>query len=235
MTDAKHPAEVLADETEQAADAYDLPGVKRAADMLRRIPALEAERDSAIQAARHEADLAQQAIQDMRAAVAERDALKETLHDELTENLALRELGGAGQDEGMTQFLRRVVAERDRLLADIRLIAGTDPTDAMLDPGRAARIAKAAIAATEQMCMPIVVHADAPSWLPISTAPDQEDIEILGWDGNVMDKTWIGWHEDGKPVYLHSDSIAWSPTHWMRLPSSPTAVAGNRLSGGRPG
>jgi hypothetical protein len=91
MADTKHPAEVLAQETEQAEDAYDLPGVKRAADMLRRIPALESERD----------------------------ALKETLHDELAENLALRELGGAGPDEGMTQFLRRVIAERDRLLAEV--------------------------------------------------------------------------------------------------------------------
>lgn len=45
MPDPKHQADVLADQTDQAANAYDLPGVKRAADMLRRIPALEAERD----------------------------------------------------------------------------------------------------------------------------------------------------------------------------------------------
>jgi hypothetical protein len=49
---------------------------------------------------------------------AERDSIKETLHDELAENLRLRDLGGALPDEGMTAFLERVIAERDALRKD---------------------------------------------------------------------------------------------------------------------
>ena len=51
-------------------------------------------------------------LSDLRA---ERDALKQTLHDELDENLRLREMGKAQEDEGMTAFLERVIAERDAL------------------------------------------------------------------------------------------------------------------------
>ncbi len=50
---------------------------------------------------------------------AERDALKQTLHDELDGNLRLRELGGALPSEPMTVFLERVIAERDALKAKI--------------------------------------------------------------------------------------------------------------------
>jgi hypothetical protein len=50
---------------------------------------------------------------------AERDCIKETLHDELAENLRLRDLGGALQDEGMTAFLERVIAERDALRSEV--------------------------------------------------------------------------------------------------------------------
>lgn len=42
-------------------------------------------------------------------------ALKETLHDELDENLRLREIGKAHPDEGMTEFIERLIKERDRL------------------------------------------------------------------------------------------------------------------------
>ena len=50
--------------------------------------------------------------------MAERDAFKQTVHDELDANLRLRELGGARADETMTAFLERVIAERDALRAD---------------------------------------------------------------------------------------------------------------------
>lgn len=50
--------------------------------------------------------------------LAERDALKQTLHDELDGNLRLRELGGARPNESMPGFLERVFAERDALRAD---------------------------------------------------------------------------------------------------------------------
>lgn len=46
---------------------------------------------------------------------AERDVLKATLHDELAENLRLRDLGGARPDEGMTGYIERLIAERDAL------------------------------------------------------------------------------------------------------------------------
>jgi hypothetical protein len=48
---------------------------------------------------------------------AERDSIKETLHDELAENLRLRDLGGALPDEGMTAYIERLIAERDALRA----------------------------------------------------------------------------------------------------------------------
>lgn len=44
---------------------------------------------------------------------------KETVHDEIAANLALRELGGALPDEDMPTFLRRVIAERDALAARV--------------------------------------------------------------------------------------------------------------------
>lgn len=49
------------------------------------------------------------------------EALKETIHDELSANLRLRELGGARPDEDMTTFLERVFAERDK--AGVHLVA----------------------------------------------------------------------------------------------------------------
>jgi hypothetical protein len=52
---------------------------------------------------------------------AERDSLKETLHDELAENLRLRDLGGALPDEGMTAYIERLIAERDALRADAEI------------------------------------------------------------------------------------------------------------------
>ena len=52
--------------------------------------------------------------------IAERDALKETLHNELDGNLRLRDLGGARPDECMTTFLERVFAERDGYAALLR-------------------------------------------------------------------------------------------------------------------
>lgn len=49
-------------------------------------------------------------------AEAQRDALQQTLHDELAGNLRLRDLGGARPDEPMMPFLERIIAERDALL-----------------------------------------------------------------------------------------------------------------------
>lgn len=62
----------------------------------------------------------------------------------------------------------------------------------------------------------------AEKWQPIETAPKDDDgTEFLGFDGNVVDKTWVGWEEDGKPVYVHADYTRWKPTHWMPLPATP--------------
>lgn len=58
---------------------------------------------------------------------AQRDALKQTLHDELAGNLRLRDLGGARTDEPMLTFLQRIIAERDALLEALKeIVAATD-------------------------------------------------------------------------------------------------------------
>lgn len=46
---------------------------------------------------------------------AERDALVATVHDELAENMRIRELAGATDDENITQVMERVIRERDAL------------------------------------------------------------------------------------------------------------------------
>lgn len=50
-------------------------------------------------------------------AQAEIDRLKEVLHDEIAANLAVREKGGAREDEDMPTFLERLIAERDEFRA----------------------------------------------------------------------------------------------------------------------
>lgn len=55
---------------------------------------------------------------------AERDAFKQTIYDEMDANHRLRSLGGARDDEPMTPFLERVIAERGALrdlLSDCRI------------------------------------------------------------------------------------------------------------------
>jgi hypothetical protein len=61
------------------------------------------------------------------------------------------ELGGVSDalaDEAAAE-LRRLHAVNAELLAALRLIAATDPVDAALDPQRAVRVARAAIAKAE--------------------------------------------------------------------------------------
>lgn len=104
MADTKHPADVFgdADALTLAAhlaadyawlrDEYGLyiASMLGAQSELRRIPALEAERD----------------------------AMQQSLYDEIDANFSLRDLGGALPDEDMGTFLRRVIAERDQLRAE---------------------------------------------------------------------------------------------------------------------
>ena len=77
------------------------------------------------------------------------------LHPEMQEAAAeLRRLHEAHdwQYRMAGERLRRVEkleAQRDALLEALKDIAGTDPVDAALDPQRAVRIARAAIAAVE--------------------------------------------------------------------------------------
>jgi hypothetical protein len=69
--------------------------------------------------------------------LAQRDALKQTLHDELAGNLRLRALGGARPDEPMLTFLERIIAERDALLEALHIAeaALSDIGDADREPG----------------------------------------------------------------------------------------------------
>jgi hypothetical protein len=50
----------------------------------------------------------------VRGIMAERDALMQTLRDEIGENLRLRELGGALPDENITAMTERLILERDQ-------------------------------------------------------------------------------------------------------------------------
>lgn len=63
-------------------------------------------------------------------------------------------------------------------------------------------------------------------WQPIETAPRFKEKAyknaFLGWDGYDIEKTWEGWEENGKPVYVYADWSMWNPTHWMPLPAAPT-------------
>lgn len=62
----------------------------------------------------------------LAALLAERDALKQTLHDELDGNLRLRDIGGARPEEPMTTFLERVFAERDALADKLKAAEESD-------------------------------------------------------------------------------------------------------------
>jgi hypothetical protein len=62
-------------------------------------------------------------------------------------------------------------------------------------------------------------------WQPIATAPRGQESEFLGWDGFQQDKTWEGWEEDGKPVYMRADWVRWEPTHWTPLPDPPSGTS----------
>jgi hypothetical protein len=54
-----------------------------------------------------------------------------------------------GEAQDAAAELRRLHAVNAELLAALRLIAATDPVDAALDPQRAVRVARAAIAKAE--------------------------------------------------------------------------------------
>ena len=59
------------------------------------------------------------------------------------------------------------------------------------------------------------------AWRPIESAPTDMVSEFLGWDGEIMDITWVGWYEDGLPVYVRGDYFVWEPIMWRELPSPP--------------
>ena len=83
----------------------------------------------------------------LSAVEAQRDALKQTLHDELAGNLRLRDLGGARPDEPMLTFLERIIAERDALLEALAVVL-LEAEHTLLEPTR--RKARAAIKAVEE-------------------------------------------------------------------------------------
>ena len=86
--------------------------------------------------------------------VAQRDALQQTLHDELAGNLRLRDLGGARPDEPMLTFLERIIAERDALLAALKAMLEQfnyhTITGLVHDESAAIAKARAAIKAAEE-------------------------------------------------------------------------------------
>ena len=58
-------------------------------------------------------------------------------------------------------------------------------------------------------------------WQPIETAPKDEDLEVLTWNGISMRVAQYGWedqwHTSGLPSF--------KPTHWMPLPDPPEPKA----------
>lgn len=59
-------------------------------------------------------------------------------------------------------------------------------------------------------------------WQDISTAPN-DDTEVLVFNGHRCDVAWIGWHDEGRPVYFNGDCQVYA-THWMPLPSPPKPI-----------
>lgn len=58
-------------------------------------------------------------------------------------------------------------------------------------------------------------------WQPIETAPEEDEKEILGWDGMSMVVVYVGWRDQsGKRVYFNGNT-SWDITHWMPLPEPP--------------
>jgi len=75
----------------------------------------------------------------VRGVMAERDALMQTLRDEIGENLRLRELGGALPDENITAMTERLIRERDQFRDAAKMVpvgwtlVPIEPTRGMLD------------------------------------------------------------------------------------------------------
>jgi hypothetical protein len=59
-------------------------------------------------------------------------------------------------------------------------------------------------------------------WKTIDSAPTQEGVEFLIWNGRHMDVVEFGWLGPyGKPVWFNGD-VAMDGTHWMPLPAPPS-------------
>jgi len=83
-------------------------------------PELLRERNAHKQASELSAAALRGVSEELARVTADARALKETLHDEMAENLRLRELGGAKPDENITAMTERVIAERDALAAKVQ-------------------------------------------------------------------------------------------------------------------
>jgi hypothetical protein len=60
--------------------------------------------------------------------------------------IPLNEIESAAQSGSISHALQKVITRRDELMKALQLISDTDPVDAALDPQRAVRVARAAIA-----------------------------------------------------------------------------------------
>lgn len=69
--------------------------------------------------------------------------------------------------------------------------------------------------------MKLYAHPPAQAWMPIESAPRGTENEFLGFSDGLIDKTWEGWNEGDKPVYVRADWVSWEPTLWQPLPPSP--------------
>jgi predicted house-cleaning NTP pyrophosphatase (Maf/HAM1 superfamily) len=74
---------------------------------------------------------------------------EQTKAERLADDLDAWTLGKPTHHREAAAELRRLHAVNAELLAALRLIAATDPVDAALDPQRAVRVARAAIARAE--------------------------------------------------------------------------------------
>jgi len=78
------------------------------------------------------------------------------------------------------------------------------------------------------------------NWQPIETAPTDDRIDVLLYEGGEYKPVYIGFYAEtkdrgGKKVYIFWDigSEPWKrePTHWMPLPEPPNSRTGESIDG----
>jgi len=152
-------------------------------------------------------------IDAVRAIVAERDGLMQTLRDEIDENLRLRELGGALPDENITAMTERIIRERGQFRAAAKMV---QPVGEVPMPEPAAYLADNGLWCNEPM---------SPRYEPAYFSGEMQKYgdarEAAGYAAGGKDAERYRWLRDAKPYSAASGSLC-----ELWLFSRPTATAG---------